>query len=393
MKKAVFLFLAAMDFGGQERFVSHLSEILCERYDVYIVLLDSSEINYPISGTVLNIGHADFTNHSLAAKLKKVWSRCVRLRRLINQYRPIACMSFGNGPNLVNLLCRRRGTKVLPSIRGYATVEHILSRKLLRKLYVRADHIVCVSKGIEAKLQKEIPALTEKTVVLYNAYDCKQISDAAKEEVPKSLQSAGTPRLVSIGSLRQEKGYWHLIKAVSILKQDYPDIHLSIVGEDNQENGANLKKLVERLKLRDNVRFEGWHKNPYAFTENADVYVLSSVREGFPNALVEAMACGKPVVAADCLTGPREILSELPWNTVATEIEQAEYGILVPRLNIQEDYTETVFSEEETLAEAIRLLLKNPALRAEYGKRAARRAAKFTYQVCAENIVQIFEGI
>lgn len=391
-KPVIFLFLTQMSAGGQERFVSHLSAMLHGRYEVYIILLDDTEINYPVSGTVLCIHENSFTRHSLYANIKKMAIRCIRLRRLIKQYRPIACMSFGRGPNLVNLICRRRGTKVLPSVRGYATVERIIQKNWMRTLYTRADQIICVSKGIEDKLQKEIPALAGKTSVLYNAYNCGQIASEAKREIPDSLQSAGKPRLVSIGTLRPEKGYWHLIKAVSLLKRDYPNIRLSLVGPDYLENGANLKSLAERLGLRDNVHFEGWHSNPYAFTEHSDIYVLSSVREGFPNALVEAMACGKPVVAADCLTGPREILSELPWDTVASEIEQAEYGVLVPRLDIREDYTESIFPEEETLAEAIRLLLESPALREEYGKRAAKRAEEFSYQACTERVIRILEG-
>lgn len=391
-KPVIFLFLTQMSAGGQERFVSHLSRMLCARYDIYTVLLDDTKMNYPVSGTVLCIHENNFTKHSPYANIKKMAVRCTRLRRLMSQYHPIACMSFGRGPNLVNLMCRRRGIKVLPSIRGYATAERIIQKRWMRVLYARADKIICVSKGIEDKLQREIPALAGKTTVLYNAYDCGQIAAAAKTEIPDSLQSAGKPRLVSTGTLRPEKGYWHLIKAVSILKRSYPDIHLSIVGPDYLENGANLKGLAERLELQDNVHFEGWHSNPYAFTEHSDIYVLSSVREGFPNALVEAMACGKPVVAADCLTGPREILSELPWNTAASEIEQAEYGVLVPRLDTREDYTENIFPEEETLAEAIRLLLENPALREEYGRRAAKRAEEFSYQVCTEHVTKILEG-
>lgn len=391
-KPAIFLFLTQMSAGGQERFVSRLSAMLHEQYDLYIVLLDNTKINYPVSGTVLCIHGTGFTRHSLYANIKKMAVRCTRLRRLIKQYRPIACMSFGSGPDLVNLICRRKGTKVFPSIRGYATAERIIQKRWMRALYARADQVICVSRGIEDKLRRGIPALAGKTTVLYNAYDCEQIATAAKMEIPDSLRSAGEPRLVSVGTLRPEKGYWHLIKAVSVLKRDYPNILLSIVGPDYLDNGANLKKLAERLGLEGNVRFEGWHSNPYAFTENSDIYVLSSVREGFPNALVEAMACGKPVVAADCLTGPREILSELPWDTAASEIEQAEYGVLVPRLDTREDYTENISPEEETLAEAIRLLLESPALREEYGKRAAKRAAEFSYQACAEHVTRILEG-
>jgi len=392
LKKAIFLFLSRMDFGGQERFVSRLSEMLCEEYDVYVVLLDASVINYPVFGTILDINQTDFSVTSLFNRIKKTAIRCYRLRKFLKQYNPVACMSFGMGPNLINLICKQRGTRALPSIRGYATAERIVNKQLARLLYRRADQVVCVSQGIKNKLEQELPAIADKLVVLYNGYDCYNILQKAQEAATFATSPTNGPRLITVGTLRPEKGYWHLIKAVFLLKKKYPDIHLSIVGEDYQQNGVNLSRLVKDLNLEEQVTFEGYHKNPYSFVRESDVYILSSVREGFPNALVEAMACEKPVVAADCLTGPREILSEKPYETLALEIEKAEYGILVPRLTREEDYSLTILSEEELLAQAIDLLLENPELREAYGKRAAERAAEFSYQACSERVIRILEG-
>lgn len=391
MKQSVFLFLSKMDFGGQERFVSRLSEMLCDQYDIYIVLLDGREVNYPIRGTVLDMKTRDFST-SFPKRALKTICRCARLRGLLCEYRPIACMSFGMGPNLINLLCKQRGTRVLPSIRGYATAERMVKNRLVRFLFRRADSVVCVSKGIEKTLRENIPAIANKTVVLYNGYDCVQIAEQAQKEIPAGFAGRGTPQIVSVGTYRPEKGYWHLIKAVSLLKDRYPDIHLTIVGNDCLDNGDNLKALTERLGMQAHVSFEDFCSNPHAFTAHADVYVLASVREGFPNALVEAMACGTPVVAADCLTGPREILSEKPYETVATEIELAEYGLLVPRLTREPDYTATIFPEEQELAQAIDLYLKDPALRTDYGARAAARAREFSYDVCGQKAARILEG-
>lgn len=392
MKKRIFLFLAVMDFGGQEAFVSRLSAMLCEKYEVYIVLLNGEVINYPVSGTVLDMGIKAQHTSSFIQKIKGTLSRCHHLRRFLRQYQPIACVSFGMGPNLINLMCRQRGTRVLPSIRGYATAEHMVTSLLSKLLFHRADEVICVSRGIEALLQERMPAIAEKTVVLYNGYDCVQISLHAHEELPEGYDDGKTPKLVSVGTCRPEKGYWHLIKAVSLLRKDYPDIQLTIVGADHPDNKASLQALTRRLGLEDTVRFADFCSNPHAYTAHADVYVLSSVREGFPNALVEAMACGIPVVAADCLTGPREILSEKPYETVAKEIEEAEYGILVPRLTQTPDYSTKILPEEEVLAQAIDRYLKDPALRAAYGAKAAARAQEFSYETCAQRISAILEG-
>ena len=391
MKKAVFLFLSKMDFGGQERFVSRLSEMLCEVYEVYVVLFDDTEINYPIYGNVLNLDAGELTP-SITKKIVKTIKRCSRLRKFLSQYRPISCFSFGKGPNLINLLSKKSGTQVLTSIRGYATAERMAKDRLDRILYPRSDRIVCVSKGIETRIRQDFPHLQGKITLLYNAYNCEQIQTLAKKAFSANLCEIRGPKLVSVGTLRPEKGYWHLIKAVFLLKRTYPAIHLFIVGSDYMQNGAHLQELIERLDLADNVTLEGWNANPYGVIANSDVYVLSSVREGFPNALVEAMACGKPVVAADCLTGPREILSNLPYDTVATGIEQAEYGILVPCLSMEEDYSVKILSEEKTLAKAIDLLLRNPILQKEYGDKALNRAMEFSYAACRNNVISLLEG-
>lgn len=392
MKKSVFLFLSIMDFGGQERFVSRLSEMLCDQYTIYIVLLDGSVINYPIAGTVLDMRQAIRSKSSLENRIRNTFNQCRCLRRFLRQYRPIACLSFGMRPNLINLLCKRKNTRVLPSIRGYTTAERMVKEKLVQILFRRSDQVICVSKGIEKMLQDNIPAIANKTVVLYNGYNCEQIAEDSQKEIPVGFADMGAPKIVSVGTYRPEKGYWHLIKAIYLLKEQYPHIHLTIVGSDYQGYGANLKALTDRLGIQGHVSFEDFCITPHAFTAHADIYVLSSVREGFPNALVEAMACGSPVVAADCLTGPREVLSEKPYETVATEIELAEYGLLVPRLTMEEDYSTTILPEEEVLAQAIDLYLKDPALRKEYGRRAATRAQEFSYQVCAQKAVCILEG-
>lgn len=392
MKANIFLFLSSMNRGGQERFVSRLSEMLYEQYEVFVVLLNGRTINYPIYGTILDMRLDESNMSSLRNKVQHVVVRCRNLHRFLVKYHPIACMSFGMGPNLINLLCKCHGTRVLPSIRGYATAERMVKNRIIRFLFRRADQVVCVSKGIERFLQEKIPEIASKTVVLYNGYDCQLIASQAKTEIPVPFISAGSPKIVSIGTYRPEKGYWHLIKAIFLLKKKYPNIHLTIVGPDYQDNGTNLSALVKQLGMQEHVSFEGFCSNPHTFTAHADVYVLSSVREGFPNALVEAMACGTPVVAADCLTGPREILSEKPFETVATEIEQAEYGILTPPLTREEDYSLTIFPEEETLAQAIELYLKDPTLRQKYAIRAEKRAQEFSYQVCAQHTIRILEG-
>lgn len=391
--KKIFLFLSVMDFGGQERFVSRLSQMLENEFEVYVVLLNADKISYPIYGKIINLRCNNFANNFIS-KVKKFIFRCIRFKRALDSYKPVACISFGSGPNLVNLLCKRNGSMCIPSVRGYATAERISHKTLEKWLYSRrADKIICVSERIKLKLSQVLPESFHGLEVVYNGYDCEKIRDEmlGVESVGHELREATkfTPQIVSAGTLRPEKGYWHLIKAMSLVIQKIPEAHLSIIGPDYLDNKIKLMKLVRMLKLEKNVTLQGWQDNPYSFFKDADLYVLSSIREGFPNALVEAMACGLPVIASDCLSGPREILSNQGVETVATNVEYADFGILIPPLSSEEDYSASIDYGEKQLAESIVELLSNSVLREKYAKMATCRAKVFSYESCKKQIKKV----
>lgn len=105
------------------------------------------------------------------------------------------------------------------------------------------------------------------------------------------------------------KGFWHLIKAAALVRNKMPELNLRlmIIGEGRYEV---YKKLVGELGMEEAVLFTGVQSNPFALLRKADAYALTSQSEGFPNALIEAMAVGLPCVSVNCLTGPAEILHE-----------------------------------------------------------------------------------
>ena len=386
MNKTVFLFLSRLDFGGQERFVSRLTEMLKDdsRYKLYVVLLDSSVINYPVNCEILDLRSNEFASSKLG-KIKKTIIRRSRFRKLIKKYHPSTIISFGMGPNLLNIISKSADTKVITSIRGFATAERIIKSKFLSRLYSKSNKILCVSKGIKDYLDLNYPIFQPKTVVVYNGYDCNDIYQKSLEDI--ETQYHGFPNLITVGTLRPEKGYWHIIKAIYLLKESFPDIRLRILGMDYQDNGEKMRKLVKSLNLNSNVELLGWKENPYQYISKSDIYVLSSVREGFPNALVEAMSCKIPVVAADCLTGPSEILCNSYKKT--NEVETVDYGVLVPRLERRENYSTTIEEGDKKLAEAIALVAKDKNLAAQYRELAFERAKSFSYEACIKELERI----
>ncbi|MBP3819149.1 MAG: glycosyltransferase, partial [Butyrivibrio sp.] len=142
-------------------------------------------------------------------------------------------------------------------------------------------------------------------------------------------------------------------------------------------------------------------KNPFAYVSKSDIYVCSSNHEGFPNAVLEAMALKKPLISADCKTGPREILlDDAQYNQLITDIPSGDsikepingkYGILVPDMGENVDMNpETITDRERILADKICDLLDNEELMRQYSEQAFERALNYTPARYRDSIHDIF---
>ena len=127
--------------------------------------------------------------------------------------------------------------------------------------------------------------------------------------------------------------------------------------------------------------------------KNSSIYVLTSIFEGFPNSMVEGLACGLPVIAADCKSGPREILCEEPnIKYVAKDIESVSYGIIVPPLDKRENWNYNYFDEsDKTLAKAMLNLMGDDDLREILSKKARYRAKEFNFDLCKDKYKEIIK--
>lgn len=209
--------------------------------------------------------------------------------------------------------------------------------------YRFADEIVAGSEGAADDLAKTIKISKNKIKVICNPTDVEKIGKEC-EKIPDHpwLKNKTVPVILAAGRLTVEKDYPTLFKAFSILSEKN-NFRLIILGEGKKRR--ELEELVEMLGLQDKIDMPGFVKNPFAYMHNCDVFVLSSITEGLPNTLIEAMACGTPVVSTDCPSGPREIL------------DNGKYGKLVK------------VGDEKALANAILETIKNPLDSSELIKR------------------------
>lgn len=247
------------------------------------------------------------------------------LRRVIRSLAPSFVVSSEASFNLCTLVAvrslrrRDRPTVILreagsPSIAQYRDPyrQHRIAYRMLRWLYRHADCVVALTDGARRDLMANF-AVPERIVRVMrsNAVVPPDIAARLKDWNPETGRDAGL--IVSIGRLSPEKDHGTLLRAVSLLPADRP-WRLAVVG-DGPERAA-LEAEARRLGLAERIVFTGHVADPFAWMMRARVAVCSSIYEGLGNALIEALACGTPVVATDCPYGPREILQGGRYGTL-----------------------------------------------------------------------------
>lgn len=179
----------------------------------------------------------------------------------------------------------------------------------LRLGYSAADGYVAVTEHIAEELTQRFPTVSERITVISNAVDLDFIAEQMRENTNHAFlwPERAVPVLLAAGRLAEQKGFDTLIEAFARARETRP-LKLIILGEGKLRDP--LEAQVRALGLCQDVALPGFVDNPYAYMAAADLFVLSSRFEGSPNVVLEALACGCPVVATDCPTGPREILAD-----------------------------------------------------------------------------------
>ena len=374
------LLVPTLKLGGQERICAKTAELLKEYYNVFIVVFDKSDMVYHPDCEII-----DLNMPARNGKWNKVCN-AIRRSRALKQLRKEKSAdfvySFGTTANLVNVLSRGTG-KTLIGLRGYASVN--VNSYLNRYAYRRCDTIVGCAEGTCNPIRHWKPTYAEKTKCLYNPLDVAFVEKSGQNPVADYTFSPHT--IVSHGRLDEVKNWPRLIKAFSIVKKDIPDARLLIIGEGEQRH--QLQQLIDSYGLQDSATLIGFRQNPFAYLAKSSLYVLPSYSEGFPNSLVEGMVF-LPTISVDCKSGPREIMSDAPIDTVAQGVEYADYGILVQPATDRAFHAELT-KDDEILAQAILAVLTNEELATKMKNAARERAQEFSCERYREKLIEILE--
>ncbi len=309
--------------GGAERMMVNLANGFAERGYITDLILCSAEGPY-LKDIARNVNLVDFKSprvvfsvHKLAAYLKKV--------------KPDILISTLNRVNIASIIARRISgvdTKVIlreaSTFSVYAQANTSLWDRIIdmvsSKLYKYGDGIAAVSEGVAGDLINNLKLPPGKVKVVFNPVVDKKLFELASEKPDHPfINNKEYPLIISAGRFSIQKDFPVLIKAFNeVCRQK--EARLIILGEYNEgeEQYETIKQLVKNFNLEKKVSFPGFMKNPFSYISNADCFVLSSKWEGLPGVLIQALACGTPVVSTDCKSGPSEIL------------KNGEFGALVP---------------------------------------------------------------
>lgn len=254
---------------------------------------------------------------------KGVLKSLPKLVKHLRSERPAALLSALDHSNIVAILaCWIAGTdaKCVISMRSVPSAVYRrregAARKwllpmLMRKTYRFADRVIANSQVAAADLISQFRVPAQKLTVIYNPLDLELIQRLNRERIDSAwLRQNSAPLILGVGNLAVLKDFPTLIRAFSVVRSKR-ECRLAILGEgpDRRE----LENLVAELGLQQDVHFPGFIDNPFAWMRFAEVLVCSSLTEGCPNVLMQALACGTAVVSTDCVGGCSEILEGGLW--------------------------------------------------------------------------------
>lgn len=381
----VLFILPKLSGGGAEKIGAMVASMFTSYHQVYMILLqEGNPPYYPLDEKV----------HLLQAPAGQTVKSLEQMIRKQKRKWNIDCsISFLERSNELNV--RTKGREyVIISIRNAYSLKYPKKeqRQLFAEVSQNTDHIVAISKYVKYDQMQYFHADENKMSVIYNPCPIEEIvskADLPMEANEQALFKKG-PVVVSAGRYVTQKGQWHLIRAFTKIVQEYPSAKLVLLGRG--EDKDYLRQVIDKNHLTDSVSLCSYTTNPYTYMKHADIFVLPSLYEGLGNVLLEAMACGCPVISSDCYGGPRELLA--PGTDILKQtdrMEPVEYGILVPAGDGQKTMDEPLSQAEKELTNAILYLLDDPRTKDHYRYQSRKRIQAFRKDIILHQWLDLLE--
>ena len=372
MKRILFV-TKNMEFGGAQKKIVDLANGLFEKgFEIAILVFDRKDKKgiriKDLTPEIQIIAPPLYRNHPVISLRRGIHETV----KAVKQWKPdIVYSNLWNTNPFAIAAGRLFGAKIVLEVSNSEAHQlegkkHKAFAKFYRKsVFSLADAVIAVSEGVEREVRHIYKVTHIQTV--YNCIDIENVIERSKaqEEVPHEYLRGNLPVLVAVGRMHRQKGYAHLLEAFKIVNET-TEARLIIVGDGNLKE--ELHRRAESLGIDAKIAMVG-ETEPYTYMRHSDIFVLSSLWEGLPLVLLEAISLGMPVVSTDCDYGPGEV------------IENEKSGLLVP------------VADPPKLASAILRLIEDEKLRADLAAEAKKRSRYFARDRMVSDYEEILKNL
>ena len=380
--------------GGLEKVAIVGAEELSKYFDVTLIVMDSFHIDYPYNGKMIDL-EVSLMDRGIFKRLTNILMSTIKLRNLKKEHDFDLVISHGELANLPNVFSGGKKNILVVHENRFAALKDMQGKfvnRLIKYIYSAksVSKIVTVSKGIRESFIENLGMDPDTIMTIYNPYNIDEIKTFSNEELGEFSSLFEFQVLSITGRLTMQKGQWYLLRIFKELLKNNSDLKLMILGDGEMKE--ELIELSEKLGLKAytvwsekefddsfDVYFMGFQKNPFKFVKASRLFAMTSLWEGFGNTIVEAIACGTPVISTDCKSGPGEIIyPELEKSNTVKEPIYDGFGVLMPIFKSEFVGVDEVLDEKELLwVETLEHLLKDDEKLADYSKVGLSRAEDF----------------
>ncbi len=361
--------------GGAEKVALTLLEEIYAKGQSTILVCVEKEQGYKPPDFCEVIYLTSFTKlKNPLVKIPWIFISAYRLRKIAQDRNIKFVQSHLIRANLINGASKVLGSKHFAQMVFHTQLRfsHFPPLRTIKKvfynwLFLRADQIVSISHAMKIRFSNNLNSTSHhpQHVVVPNPHNIGHIQHLANSDIRDFNFDADKRYIISAGRQIRLKKIDLMISALAMVRTQHPEVELIILGEGPAQ--PYFQQIARQEGLEKHVHFLGYKRNPFAYLSRSDLFVMASESEGLPNIIIEALACGIPVISSDCPTGPREILSPSsdPKDHLTDQLELGQYGVLYPT------------TREDLLARAITTLIEDEGLRSDYKARGLKYVAKY----------------
>ncbi len=302
MRKELIIFNPSIEDGGVEKNLFLISNYFVN-HDIKTSIISADGNKKNEFDRKINFIFPKNTNFQNSGRYKKYFYCLLLLAKRIFLVRNVVVFSFQ--ANIYStILSKFLGAKIIVRMntapQGWK--HNFIKKKIYKYFIKKADGIIVNSKIFQKEVKKRFNV---KPIFINNPFDFKKIKKLSDLR-SKNFYNSNTLKLITVGRLNEQKDHLTILKSMKILNNAKINFQLLVIGKGNFENF--LKSYTKNNNLSKKVKFLGYKKNPYPFMNKSQIFILSSLYEGSPNVLIEALFLKNKVISSNCPTGPREIL-------------------------------------------------------------------------------------